>query len=56
MIAKVIVWDEKTHDGAVDKMLDTLRLSKVQGCPTNFQYLSATVSYTHLTLPTKRIV
>lgn len=44
MIAKVIVWDEESHDGAVDKMLDTLRLSKVQGCPTNFQYLSAIVS------------
>jgi urea carboxylase len=44
MIAKVIVWDEDSHDGAVDKMLDTLRLSKVQGCPTNFQYLSAIVS------------
>lgn len=44
MIAKVIVWDEHSHDGAVDKMLDTLRLSKVQGCPTNFQYLSAIVS------------
>lgn len=42
MIAKVIVWDA-THDGATDKMLDTLRLSKVQGCPTNFQYLAAIV-------------
>jgi len=44
MIAKVIVWDETSHDAAVDKMLDTLRLSKVQGCPTNFQYLAAIVS------------
>ena len=44
MIAKVIVWDESSHDAAVDKMLDTLRLSKVQGCPTNFQYLAAIVS------------
>lgn len=44
MIAKVIVWDGSSHDSAVDKMLDTLRLSKVQGCPTNFQYLSAIVS------------
>jgi urea carboxylase len=43
MIAKVIVWDASTHDAAVDKMLDTLRLSKVQGCPTNFQYLAAIV-------------
>lgn len=44
MIAKVMVWDAASHDGAVDKMLDMLRLSKVQGCPTNFQYLSAIVS------------
>lgn len=44
MIAKVIVWDRDSHDAAVDKMLDTLRLSKVQGCPTNFQYLAAIVS------------
>jgi urea carboxylase len=44
MIAKVMVWDETSHDGAVDKMLDMLRYSKVQGCPTNFQYLSAIVS------------
>jgi hypothetical protein len=43
LIAKVIVWDAATHDNAVDKMLDTLRLSKVQGCPTNFQYLAAIV-------------
>lgn len=44
MIAKVIVYDAQSHDAAVDKMLDTLRLSKVQGCPTNFQYLAAIVS------------
>jgi urea carboxylase len=44
MIAKVMVWDETSHDGAVDQMLDMLRYSKVQGCPTNFQYLSAIVS------------
>jgi urea carboxylase len=44
MIAKVMVWDGNSHDGAVDKMLDMLQYSKVQGCPTNFQYLSAIVS------------
>ena len=46
MIAKVMVWDGASHDGAVDQMLDMLRHSKVQGCPTNFQYLSAIVSST----------
>ncbi|WVQ81557.1 urea carboxylase [Cryptococcus sp. DSM 104549] len=43
MIAKVIVWDEGSHDAAVDKMLATLTKSKVQGCSTNFQYLAAIV-------------
>jgi urea carboxylase len=44
MIAKVMVWDEASHDGAVDQMLEMLQHSKVQGCPTNFQYLSAIIS------------
>ncbi|WWD21796.1 urea carboxylase [Kwoniella shandongensis] len=44
MIAKVIVWDADTHDKATDKMLATLTKSKVQGCPTNFQYLAAIVA------------
>ncbi|OCF62234.1 urea carboxylase [Kwoniella mangroviensis CBS 10435] len=43
MIAKVIVWDRDSHDQATDKMLATLTQSKVQGCPTNFQYLAAIV-------------
>jgi urea carboxylase len=42
MIAKVIVWDE-THDKAAAKMHDALTKSKVQGCPTNIQYLAAIV-------------
>lgn len=44
MIAKVMVWDETSHDGAVNQMLEMLHRSKVQGCPTNFQYLSAIIS------------
>ena len=44
MIAKVMVWDGASHDGAVDQMLEMLQHSKVQGCPTNFQYLSAIIS------------
>ncbi|OCF41469.1 urea carboxylase [Kwoniella heveanensis CBS 569] len=43
MIAKVIVWDEESHDGATEKMVSVLTKSKVQGCPTNFQYLAAIV-------------
>ncbi|WWC70564.1 urea carboxylase [Kwoniella pini CBS 10737] len=43
MIAKVIVWDRNSHDQATEKMLSTLTKSKVQGCPTNFQYLAAIV-------------
>ncbi len=43
MIAKVIVWDEGTHDGAAEKMSSALSLSKVQGCPTNIQYLGAII-------------
>jgi urea carboxylase len=42
MIAKVIVWDE-THDKATDKMALALSESKVQGCPTNIQYLAAII-------------
>ncbi|KAK4689029.1 urea carboxylase, partial [Tremellales sp. Uapishka_1] len=44
MIAKVIVWDADSHDLATDKMLATLTKSKVQGCPTNFQYLAAIIA------------
>ncbi|WRT67558.1 uncharacterized protein IL334_004530 [Kwoniella shivajii] len=43
MIAKVIVWDRNSHDQATEKMLATLTQSKVQGCPTNFQYLASIV-------------
>ncbi|WVR06187.1 urea carboxylase [Kwoniella sp. DSM 27419] len=43
MIAKVIVWDEQSHDRATDKMVAVLTKSQVQGCPTNFQYLAAIV-------------
>lgn len=43
MIAKVMVWDE-THDGAVRKMSTTLAKSKIQGCPTNIQYLEAIIA------------
>ena len=43
MIAKVIVYDEQSHDNAVEKMMAALTKSKVQGCPTNIQYLAAIV-------------
>jgi hypothetical protein len=43
MIAKVIVWDESTHDAATEKMASALSLSKVQGCPNNIQYLGAII-------------
>lgn len=43
MIAKVIVYDAQSHDNAVEKMIAALTKSKVQGCPTNIQYLAAIV-------------
>jgi urea carboxylase len=43
MIAKVIVYQEQSHDQAVESMLAALTKSKVQGCPTNIQYLAAIV-------------
>ncbi|KAJ9104963.1 hypothetical protein QFC19_003760 [Naganishia cerealis] len=43
MIAKVIVYQVESHDKAVESMLAALRKSKVQGCPTNIQYLAAIV-------------
>lgn len=39
MIAKVLVWAE-SHDEVTDKMIRALTESKVQGCPTNIQYLA----------------
>jgi urea carboxylase len=42
MIAKVIVWDE-THDLAAAKMHKALTESKVQGPPTNVQFLAKIV-------------
>ncbi|KAJ9115549.1 hypothetical protein QFC24_006959 [Naganishia onofrii] len=43
MIAKVIVYQEQSHGQAVESMLAALTKSKVQGCPTNIQYLAAIV-------------
>ncbi|GHJ84927.1 hypothetical protein NliqN6_1329 [Naganishia liquefaciens] len=43
MIAKVIVYDAQSHNNAVEKMMAALTKSKVQGCPTNIQYLGAIV-------------
>ena len=43
MIAKMMVWDENSHDKATDKMVLALKNSLVQGCPTNVRFLSAIV-------------
>jgi urea carboxylase len=43
MIAKMMVWDEKSHDAATEKMVQALSRSLVQGCPTNMRFLSAIV-------------
>ena len=43
MIAKMMVWDEKSHDAATEKMVQALSQSLVQGCPTNIRFLSAIV-------------
>lgn len=43
MIAKLMVWDEESHEKATDKMTLALSRSLVQGCPTNVRFLSAIV-------------